>query len=82
MFGRSPGFIEHLRGRIRLGADELGRKDRRRRASARVSVRFKLTEQTGKGVDDYIRPLARSPANFCSVAVVITNRCMTNRQYA
>jgi integrase len=35
-------------------------------------VRFELTEQTRQAVDDYIKPVARNRANFCSVAVVIT----------
>ena len=34
-------------------------------------VRFELTEQTRQAVDDYIKPVARNRANFCSVAVVV-----------
>ena len=35
-------------------------------------VRFELTEQTRQAVDDYIKPVARNRANFCSVAVATT----------
>ena len=31
-----------------------------------------MTEQTRQAVDDYIKAAGKNPANFCSVAVVIT----------
>jgi hypothetical protein len=35
-------------------------------------VRFELTEQTRQAVDDSSKPLARNPANFCSLVVLTT----------
>jgi integrase len=37
-------------------------------------VKFELTDQTREAVDDYLRPRGRSPADFCSRAVVGTAR--------
>jgi integrase len=45
-------------------------------------VRFKLTEQTGQAVDEYIRVAGKKPGDFLFTGRRRAGRCITTRQYA
>jgi len=46
------------------------------------TVRFELTEQTRKAVDDYLRAFGRRPGDLLSPSRRHKDRCITTRHYA
>jgi integrase len=45
-------------------------------------VRFELTEQTRRAVDDYVRAAAKKPGEFMFTGRLGSERSITTRQYA